>query len=226
MSYTPLGPPDYALSKILQAWFEVLRTNDDMWAAMLSNYPPEVVSRARSSFLNDKARLRVMSGFPRTNEPPPIIAVVLLTETPETDYLGQAAGLVESYDDNTELMEQIGDVSVSSVGVMVIAPNDELGHIYSSLVRKGCLIAQRRMLESGFVSFSFGDASDLAPAELQLPQDYWVRTYTYVVMEQNDASMTLPDGIYVPAVVEIALKAIIGLEPPLNSGGVTALPNV
>lgn len=226
MSYSPLGPPDYALSKILEAWVEVLRSNEDMWNAVLAEYPAEVKTRTRQSFLSDRARLRVISGFPITNNLPPTIAVVLLSEAPEADYLGQAAGFETSYDDESEIMEVVGDVSVSHVGVMVITPNDELGHVYSTLVRKGCLIAQRRMLEAGFISFSFGEASDLAPAELNLPQEYWVRTYQYIVTEQNDAPMELPDGIYVPAVVEIALKAIIGLEPPLNDGGVTALPNI
>jgi hypothetical protein len=123
-------------------------------------------------------------------------------------------------------MEEIGNITVSNVGIMVLAESDEIGHVYSELVKIGCMIAERRMLEAGFANFLFVEASDLAPEGVYLPQDYWVRTYTYSVLEQNEASMSLPDGQYVPAVVEIFLKRIIEIEPALNTNGVVPTTEV
>ncbi|MFA5445248.1 MAG: hypothetical protein WC262_09795 [Bacteroidales bacterium] len=223
---THIGPPDYALAIILKAWFDYLENNEAAWDSALHIYPDEIRARARKSFLSGNNGLKVYGGYPRVDEKPPIVSVILLNETVVEDHMGQAVGMTESYDDEGDMMEVVGDISQSTVGVYVIAQNDEMGHIYSTLVRQGALIAQRRMLDSGFANMLFNDASDLSPTDVGLPNDVWVRTYTYTVLEQVDAVNTLPDGEYIPAVVEIYLKRIIDLEPPLNNSGVVPVANV
>jgi len=223
---THIGPPDYALAIILKAWFDYLENNEAAWDSALRIYPDEIRARARKSFLSGNNGLKVYGGYPRVDEKPPIVSVILLNETVVEDHMGQAVGMTESYDDEGDMMEVVGDISQSTVGVYVIAQNDEMGHIYSTLVRQGALIAQRRMLDSGFANMLFNDASDLSPTDVGLPNDVWVRTYTYTVLEQVDAVNTLPDGEYIPAVVEIYLKRIIDLEPPLNNSGVVPVANV
>ena len=223
---THIGPPDYALAIILKAWFDYLENNEAAWDMALRIYPAEIRARARKSFLSRDNGLKVYGGYPRVDEKPPIVSVILLNETIVEDHMGQAVGMTESYDDEGETMEVVGDISQSTIGVYVIAQNDEMGHIYSTLVRQGALIAQRRMLEAGFANMLFNDASDLSPTDVGLPNDVWVRTYTYTVLEQVDAINTLPAGEYIPAVVEIYLKRIIELEPPLNNSGVVPVANV
>jgi hypothetical protein len=223
---THLGPPDYALSIILKAWFDYLAANEDAWNAALRIFPTEIRARARKSFLSESNKPKVYGGYPRVDEKPPIVSIILLNESNVEDHMGQAVGMTTSYDDEDEEMEVIGDISQSTIGVYVIAQNDEMGHIYSTMVRQGCMIAQRRMLEAGFANMLFNDASDLSPTDVGLPNDVWVRTYTYTVLEQVDAINTLPAGEYIPAVVEIYLKRIIELEPPLNNSGVVPVANV
>lgn len=223
---TRIGPPDYALTVILKAWFAYLASNEDAWNMALRIYPAEIRARARKSFLSKDNGMKVMGGFPFVDDLPPIVAIILLSESPVEEHMGQAVGMTESYDDGDEMMSVVGNITQSTLGIFVIAQNDEMGHIYCTLVQQGCLIAQRRMLEAGFANMFFNDAADLAPTETNLPNQYWLRTYTYTVMEQVDAVDTLPDGEYIPAVVEIYLKRIIELEPPLNNSGVVPVANV
>lgn len=223
---TPLGTADMAVTLILRAWWLTLAQSEDVWNAALRKFPAEIRARARLYFLDRDNGKMVIGGYPRVDEKPPLVAVVLLNESPDQEYMGQGVGLVASYSNPAEFMEEIGNITVSNVGIMVLAESDEIGHVYSELVRIGCMIAERRMLEAGFANFLFVEASDLAPEGMYLPKDYWIRTYTYSVLEQNEASMTLPDGQYVPAVVEIFLKRIIEIEPTLNTNGVVPTTEV
>lgn len=215
---TKLGSADFAVQVILRAWFETLKTDSQAWENALYKFPDDIVADTRQMFLNAKESIQVISGFPIADDRPPIVSVVMLGETPDIEYMGQMEGIYQSMGEDP--VEQVGNITRPQVGIMFAAPNRRgYPQVIAELVKVGCLIAQKAMLDAGFMDMKFESATDMNPQDLYLPQEWWIRAYTYSVMEENLARTAI-SGEWVSSLVKVALAAILNMEPS-NGGGIT-----
>jgi len=218
MPTTKLGPADFALQTILYAWFDLLKTDTQAWDNALYKFPDEVVAKAREDFLDEKRPVQVISGFPIADDRPPLIAIVMLDEQDDTEYMGQMEGAYQPETGDPVL--QIGNITKPMIGIMVVSDDRRnFPQVLGELVKTGCLIAQNLMIEAGFIDLKFVGAQNLMPQEYFLPQQWWVRSYTYQVTEENLAQVPIDSTLWTPSFVKIALQSILNKEPS-NDGGV------
>ena len=174
--------PDLAVHDQLKSFFADLTTDDDAWPLMFPGVATDKVEYMRDAFR--ALGPTVVLGFPRGENPWPVVAVILMPDSPEQEFVGRGQINVQAAAADNTL--QFGMAVNQQVGVIIVGENSESNRILSIVAKAGIMAGHTFFAENALPGYSYGGQGDLAPDQTYLPEHLWVRqqTWSFLFMDE------------------------------------------
>ena len=175
---------DKALRDTLDAFFVQLQTDDALWSGIFDRMDATALANYKTNIRANPCTVRL--GYPRDEEPWPVVSLSLASAAPEKDVATRSYGIVGG----ATPYEMFETVLAQQVVCHCVTRNIDETRILAALVLAGSLAARDYLTGQGYACLNPQGMQDLSPMESGLPAELHARIVSFSILELCQVNVT------------------------------------
>lgn len=179
--------PERTIRGVLEDGFAAITADTSLLDGILNTLDAEELAQAKAYWSSHPPT--VVQGYPRTDVPLPVVALVLLNEQIQTAFVGIGSAYLFSEEGDAITGRELKERVSASFGVYIYADHPDVCAWYYRVARRILLMGRPRLIEHGLDNPEI-TGTELAPDPRFEPAFIWVRRVMVKVEFMDEAQST------------------------------------